>query len=224
MLSLFRFHCAWAVVFISSEKVPFSAIVQEQWWKVGYSERWFFNLHSHFHQSSRTVGGGGGLLYVLYISLHNQNPLVKYGVRSPKVIWAPVYSCLHWLRPRNSPHLPPHLGSYTRSLLVSQDRRHLFETTCQNPLLQLTVWSCLTTTSPILPLLIICFMLTGWCCMTILICSGTDSPFRETSNVYDGSSLTADMAVQNCIGNVFSSLFPLSTCMDDDVMACNFPL
>jgi len=30
--------------------------------------------------------------------------------------------------------------------------------------------------------------------------SGTDSPFRETSNIYDGSAFTADMAVQNCIG------------------------
>ena len=33
--------------------------------------------------------------------------------------------------------------------------------------------------------------------------SGTDSPFRETSNIYDGSSFTADMAVQNCIGDAF---------------------
>ena len=33
--------------------------------------------------------------------------------------------------------------------------------------------------------------------------SGTDSPFRETSNVYDGSAITADMAVQNCIGDAF---------------------
>jgi urocanate hydratase len=31
--------------------------------------------------------------------------------------------------------------------------------------------------------------------------SGTDSPFRETSDIYDGSALTADMAVQNCIGD-----------------------
>jgi len=31
--------------------------------------------------------------------------------------------------------------------------------------------------------------------------SGTDSPFRETSNIYDGSAFTADMAVQNCIGD-----------------------
>merc|ERR1712156_616812 len=33
--------------------------------------------------------------------------------------------------------------------------------------------------------------------------SGTDSPFRETSNIYDGSAFTADMAVQNCIGDAF---------------------
>ena len=33
------------------------------------------------------------------------------------------------------------------------------------------------------------------------IFSGTDSPFRETSNIYDGSAPTADMAVQNCIGD-----------------------
>jgi urocanate hydratase len=33
--------------------------------------------------------------------------------------------------------------------------------------------------------------------------SGTDSPFRETSNIYDGSRFTADMAVQNVIGDAF---------------------
>ncbi len=33
--------------------------------------------------------------------------------------------------------------------------------------------------------------------------SGTDSPFRETSNIYDGSMFTADMAVQNVIGDSF---------------------
>ena len=33
--------------------------------------------------------------------------------------------------------------------------------------------------------------------------SGTDSPFRETSNIYDGSRFTADMAVQNVIGDGF---------------------
>ncbi len=33
--------------------------------------------------------------------------------------------------------------------------------------------------------------------------SGTDSPYRETSNIYDGSSYTADMAVHNVIGDSF---------------------
>ncbi len=33
--------------------------------------------------------------------------------------------------------------------------------------------------------------------------SGTDSPFRETSNIYDGSAFTADMSVQNVIGDAF---------------------
>ncbi len=33
--------------------------------------------------------------------------------------------------------------------------------------------------------------------------SGTDSPFRETANIYDGSRFTADMAVQNVIGDAF---------------------
>ncbi len=33
--------------------------------------------------------------------------------------------------------------------------------------------------------------------------SGTDSPYRETSNIYDGSARTADMAVQNVIGDAF---------------------
>jgi urocanate hydratase len=33
--------------------------------------------------------------------------------------------------------------------------------------------------------------------------SGTDSPFRETANIYDGSRYTADMSVQNVIGDAF---------------------
>jgi len=33
--------------------------------------------------------------------------------------------------------------------------------------------------------------------------SGTDSPYRETANIYDGSSLTADMAIHNVIGDSF---------------------
>lgn len=33
--------------------------------------------------------------------------------------------------------------------------------------------------------------------------SGTDSPYRETANIYDGSSFTADMAIQNFVGDAF---------------------
>ena len=33
--------------------------------------------------------------------------------------------------------------------------------------------------------------------------SGTDSPYRDTSNIYDGSEFTADMAIQNVIGDSF---------------------
>jgi urocanate hydratase len=33
--------------------------------------------------------------------------------------------------------------------------------------------------------------------------SGTDSPYRETANIYDGSQFTADMAIQNVIGDAF---------------------
>ena len=33
--------------------------------------------------------------------------------------------------------------------------------------------------------------------------SGTDSPYRETSNIYDGSKYTADMAVHNFVGDAF---------------------
>jgi hypothetical protein len=58
----------------------------------------------------------------------------KYGIRSSKFIWAQCaqLSCTHWLRPRNAPP-HPHLGSYTRALLVSQDRRHLFVTPWFSP-------------------------------------------------------------------------------------------
>jgi hypothetical protein len=54
-----------------------------------------------------------------------QLPKVKYGVRSPKFIWAPCAQ-LYSLAETTHPPPPPDLGSYTRALLVSQDRRHLF--------------------------------------------------------------------------------------------------
>jgi hypothetical protein len=50
---------------------------------------------------------------------------VKYGVRSPKFIWA-LCAQLYSLTETSPP--PPHLGSYTRAPLVSQDGRHLFVT------------------------------------------------------------------------------------------------
>ncbi len=43
--------------------------------------------------------------------------------------WIPVYSCTHWLDSGTPPPpILPHSGSYTRALLVSQDRRHVFVT------------------------------------------------------------------------------------------------
>jgi hypothetical protein len=52
---------------------------------------------------------------------------VKYGVRSPKLIWAPSAQLYSLAETPQHPPLP-HLGSDTRALLVSQDRRHLCET------------------------------------------------------------------------------------------------
>ncbi|MCD6356361.1 MAG: hypothetical protein J7L66_03650, partial [Anaerolineaceae bacterium] len=40
--------------------------------------------------------------------------------------------------------------------------------------------------------------------------SGTDSPYRETSNIYDGSQFTADMAVQNFVGDAFRGATSIS--------------
>ncbi len=53
---------------------------------------------------------------------------IKYGVDLQSLFGLSVQRCTDWLRPRNP--LPPHLGSYTRALLVSQDRRHLFVPPC----------------------------------------------------------------------------------------------
>ena len=41
-----------------------------------------------------------------------------------------MYSCTHWLRPRNSPPFPAFGLIYMRAVLVSQDRRHLLVTPC----------------------------------------------------------------------------------------------
>ncbi len=51
---------------------------------------------------------------------------VKYGVRSPKFIWAPRAQLYSLTKTPQPPPLPQHLGSYSRALLVIQDRRHHF--------------------------------------------------------------------------------------------------
>ncbi len=55
---------------------------------------------------------------------------MKYRVRSPEFIWTPcvqLYSMAEAWQPTH-----PHMGSYTRALLVSQDRRHLFKTPAES--------------------------------------------------------------------------------------------
>ncbi len=69
------------------------------------------------------------VIFCYRLNSHLLQSKVKYGIRSPKFIWAPVYNCTHWLRPRDSP-LSPHLGSCTRALLVSQVIRHLSTSVC----------------------------------------------------------------------------------------------
>ncbi len=58
---------------------------------------------------------------------HQWCVMVKYEVRSPKFIWAQCAQ-LYSLAETPQPLPPPHWSSYTRALLVSQDRRNLFVT------------------------------------------------------------------------------------------------
>jgi hypothetical protein len=58
-----------------------------------------------------------GISHMLNIKLDHQSAQVPIGLDPATVL------------------LPPHLGSYTRALLVSQDRRHLFVTPCGYPTL-----------------------------------------------------------------------------------------
>jgi hypothetical protein len=51
---------------------------------------------------------------------------VNYGVRSPEYIWTPCAQLYSLAKSPQPQPLPPHLGSYTRAPLVSQDRRHLY--------------------------------------------------------------------------------------------------
>jgi len=68
--------------------------------------------------------------------LRQQRSEVRYGGRSPKFIWAQCHvmctAVLIGWDPATPP-FPPHCDSYTRALLVSKDRRHLFVTPWGRP-------------------------------------------------------------------------------------------
>jgi hypothetical protein len=68
----------------------------------------------------------------LWTYIHvSSKPYVKYGVRSPMFIWVPCAQLYSLAKtPPTPPPLFPHLalGSYTKALLVSHGRRHLFVT------------------------------------------------------------------------------------------------
>jgi hypothetical protein len=74
------------------------------------------------------------------------DPQVKYGVRSPKFILGSMCTALliGWDPATALPPIPPHLGSYTRALLVSQDRQYLFMTPCTD---LINFWTSLTLVS-----------------------------------------------------------------------------
>ncbi len=57
-----------------------------------------------------------------------QSPKFKYGVKSPKFIWAPCAQLYSLAETHTAPPFPLHLGLYTWALLVSQHRPHLFVT------------------------------------------------------------------------------------------------
>ncbi len=70
------------------------------------------------------AGGEGVLAAGTYVTVHMVHALKYFELDLQSLFGLHVHSCTHWERPHNPP--PPHMGSYTRALLVSQDRRHLF--------------------------------------------------------------------------------------------------
>ncbi len=68
--------------------------------------------------SSQDIG------HCFLLIVEKQHHMLNMDIDLPSLLWLHVHSCTHWLRPRKTPlPQPPHLGSYTRALLVSQDRR-----------------------------------------------------------------------------------------------------
>ncbi len=93
------------------------------------SRKW--NCSYEIHLRGKSAHSAHALKMINWRIIHLWHR-VKYGVRSQKFIWAPcaqLYSLA--CRDPTTPLLSPHLGSYTRALLVnSQDRRRLFVTPC----------------------------------------------------------------------------------------------
>ncbi len=97
-------------------------------WQYGYTqmpnynyfgERGGYGAPARGYGAPRGGGRGRGYSKVRHRSNMESDLQSLFGLH--------VLRCIHWLRPRNfSP--PPHSGSYTRALLVSQDRQHLFGT------------------------------------------------------------------------------------------------
>ncbi len=106
MLSCFRFHCAWAVVFHQGWKGTFSAIVKEHWLKSRLFRKVVFQFSStFFHQSSRTVRGGGYCAYST-ISPHHQTHRLNMELDLQN-LFALLTSILNGWDPATPP-FPPH--------------------------------------------------------------------------------------------------------------------
>ena len=102
---------------------------------------------------------------------------------SPKEIRTQMQDNIHWIKEAGKNKLV--VGSQARILYADCEGRTKIATAFNNAILEGVI------TAPIV---------LGRDHHDV---SGTDSPYRETSNIYDGSQFTADMAVQNVIGDSF---------------------
>ncbi|MBQ2488436.1 MAG: urocanate hydratase [Bacteroidales bacterium] len=109
--------------------------------------------------------------------------LAEIASRSPKEIQQQMHDNIQWIKGAKANHLV--VGSQARILYADAEGRILIAAAFNKAIKEGRI------TAPIV---------LGRDHHDV---SGTDSPFRETSNIYDGSSFTADMAVQNVIGDSF---------------------
>jgi hypothetical protein len=110
---------AWSQIVFPAVSVKKSAVSVKFFYQIAYLENLEKSLNvfeNIFHSESFVKDGA---FHRLKMELDLQS---LFGLH--------VHSYTHWLRPRNLQPLPipPHLGSYTRTLLVSQGRRYLFVT------------------------------------------------------------------------------------------------